>query len=241
MNLISYLNQNVRVKVDRPLGSKHPKHGFIYPVNYGFVPDTISGDGEELDCYVLGVFEPLNEFTGKCIAIIHRINDNDDKLIIVPENRNFSNKEIDVLIEFQERFFKHEIIRENIEFNSLIPELSVSNIEISKKFYKDLGFKIVYERLENKFCFMQFENNQIMLEENNDNWNVAKMEYPYGNGMNISMTVENVDYLYKTLKDKQVKIFLDLEINEYRVNNKIFQDKEFLLQDPDGYLLRFNN
>ena len=88
---------------------------------------------------------------------------------------------------------------------------------------------------------MQFENNQIMLEEKNDNWNVAKMEYPYGNGMNISMTVENVDYLYKTLKDKQVKIFLDLEINEYRVNNKIFQDKEFLLQDPDGYLLRFNN
>lgn len=241
MNLINYLNQNVRVKVDRPLGSKHPKHGFIYPVNYGFVPDTISGDGEELDCYVLGVFEPLNEFTGKCIAIIHRINDNDDKLIIVPENRNFSNKEIDVLIEFQERFFKHEIIRESIEFNSLIPELSVSNIEISKKFYEDLGFKIVYERLENKFCFMQFENNQIMLEENNDNWNVAKMEYPYGNGMNISMTVENVDYLYKTLKDKQVKIFLDLEINEYRINNKIFQDKEFLLQDPDGYLLRFNN
>ena len=97
------------------LGSKHAKHGFIYPVNYGFVPDTISGDGEELDCYVLGVFEPLNEFTGKCIAIIHRINDNDDKLIIVPENRNFSNKEIDVLIEFQERFFKHEIIRENIQ------------------------------------------------------------------------------------------------------------------------------
>ena len=161
MNLINYLNQNVRVKVDRTLGSKHPKHGFIYPVNYGFVPDTISGDGEELDCYVLGVFEPLNEFTGKCIAIIHRINDNDDKLIIVPENRNFSNKEIDVLIEFQERFFKHEIIRENLEFHSLIPELSVSNIEISKKFYKDLGFKIVYERLENKFCFMQFENNQM--------------------------------------------------------------------------------
>lgn len=111
MNLINYLNQNVRVKVDRPLGSKHPRHGFIYPVNYGFVPDTISGDGEELDCYVLGVFEPLNEFTGKCIAIIHRIDDNDDKLIIVPENGNFSNKEIDILIEFQERFFKHEIIR----------------------------------------------------------------------------------------------------------------------------------
>ena len=161
MNNLEYLNKTLEIKIDRPMGSKHPKHGFIYPVNYGFVPDTISGDGEELDCYVLGVFEPLNEFTGKCIAIIHRINDNDDKLIIVPENRNFSNKEIDVLIEFQERFFKHEIIRENIEFNSLIPELSVSNIETSKKFYKNLGFKIVYEILENKFCFMQFENNQM--------------------------------------------------------------------------------
>lgn len=136
MNLINYLNQNIKVKIDRPLGSKHPKHGFIYPVNYGFVPDTISGDGEELDCYVLGVFEPLNEFTGKCIAIIHRINDNDDKLIIVPEGRNFSNKEIEILTEFQERFFKHEIIREDIEFNSLIPELSVSNIETSKNFIK---------------------------------------------------------------------------------------------------------
>lgn len=241
MNLINYLNQNVRVKVDRPLGSKHPKHGFIYPVNYGFVPDTISGDGEELDCYVLGVFEPLNEFTGKCIAIIHRIDDNDDKLIIVPENRNFSNKEIDILIEFQERFFKHEIIRNNIEFNSLIPELSVSNIEASKCFYEDVGFQSVYERHEDKFCFMQLENNQIMLEENNDNWNVAKMEYPYGNGINISMSVENVEDLYRTLKDKQLKFFLDLEVNEYRVGNKIFQDKEFLLQDPDGYLLRFNN
>ena len=155
MNLINYLNQNIKVKIDRPLGSKHPTHGFIYPVNYGFVPDTISGDGEELDCYVLGVFESLNEFTGKCIAIIHRINDNDDKLIIVPEGRNFSNKEIEILTEFQERFFKHEIIREDIEFNSLIPELSVSNIETSKKFYKNSGFKIVYERPENKFCFIQ--------------------------------------------------------------------------------------
>lgn len=241
MNLINYLNQNVKVKVDKPLGSKHQKYGFIYTVNCGFVSDTINKDGEQVDCYVLGVFEHISEFIGKCIAIIHRINDNNDKLIIVPENRNFSNKEIDILIEFQERFFKHEIIRADIEFNSLIPELSVSNIETSKYFYEDLGFKIVYERPENKFCFMQLENNQIMLEENNGNWNVAKMEYPYGNGINISMSVEDVENLYKTLKEKQVKFFFDLEVNEYKVGNKIFQDKEFLLQDPDGYLLRFNN
>ena len=241
MNLINYLNQNIKVKIDRPLGSKHPKHGFIYPVNYGFVPDTISGDGEELDCYVLGVFEPLNEFTGKCIAIIHRINDNDDKLIIVPEGRNFSNKEIEILTEFQERFFKHEIIREDIEFNSLIPELSVSNIDISKKFYMDLGFQVRYERKEDKFCFLQLEENQIMIEEDNNNWNTGKLDYPYGRGINISMTISDVEKLYNKLKEKNIKFFLDLEVHEYRVNDEISLDKEFLLQDPDGYLLRFNN
>lgn len=241
MIIESYLNKKIKVQIGRPIGSKHPEYGNIYPVNYGYVPDTISGDGKALDCYVLGVFEPLNEFTGECIAIIHRINDNDDKLIIVPEGRNFSNNEIDALIEFQERYFQHEIIRGDVEFNSLIPELSVSNIEVSKKFYENLGFKIVYERPEKKFCFMQLENNQIMIEEKNDNWNVGKMEYPYGNGINISMSIRNVEELYKCLKNKKIQIFLDLKVNEYRVNDKIFQDKEFLLQDPDGYLLRFNN
>lgn len=108
---MDYLNKMVDVKIDRPMGSKHPKHNFIYPVNYGYIPNTISGDGEELDCYVLGVFEPLETFSGKCIAIIHRNNDNDDKLIIVPNDREFSDDEIKVLTEFQERFFKSKIIR----------------------------------------------------------------------------------------------------------------------------------
>lgn len=241
MNIKEYLNKNIEVIIDRPLGSKHPKHDFIYPVNYGYVPNTISGDGEELDCYVLGIFEPIKEFKGKCIAIIHRLNDNDDKLIIVPEDRKFSNKEIDVLVEFQEKFFKHEIIRENIEFNSLIPELSVSNIENSKRFYENLGFKIMYERIEDKFCFMQLEDNQIMIEEQNNNWNVGKMEYPYGNGINISMSINDVEKLYGDLKVKKVKLFMDLKVNEYRIDNVVFQDKEFLVQDPDGYLLRFND
>ena len=64
MKLEEYLNKTVNVKIDRPLGSKHPQYGFIYPVNYGFIPNTISGDGEELDCYILGVSEPLIEITG---------------------------------------------------------------------------------------------------------------------------------------------------------------------------------
>ena len=71
-----YLGKVVTVKMDRPLGSKHPKHGFIYPVNYGYLPNTISGDGEELDAYVLGEFAPCDEYDGEVLAIIHRINDN---------------------------------------------------------------------------------------------------------------------------------------------------------------------
>lgn len=59
MKVNDYLGKVLKIEIDRPLGSKHPKHGFIYPVNYGYVPNTISGDGEELDCYLLGVFEPL--------------------------------------------------------------------------------------------------------------------------------------------------------------------------------------
>ena len=106
-----YLEKNIKIKIDRPFGSKHPKHGFIYPVNYGYVPNTISGDGEELDAYLLGVFEPVDEFEGKCIAIIHRTNDDDDKLVIVPEGKNYSDDAINALTEFQEQYFEHIIIR----------------------------------------------------------------------------------------------------------------------------------
>lgn len=106
-----YIEKIVKVKIDRPLGSKHPKHGFTYPVNYGYVPNTISGDGEELDCYVLGIKEPVNEFEGKCIAVIHRTNDNDDKLIIVPEGKNYTDEEIRELTDFQEQYFESDITR----------------------------------------------------------------------------------------------------------------------------------
>ena len=108
---IKYIGKTLNAKIDRPFGSKHPKHGFIYPLNYGYIPNTMSGDGEELDCYILGVFEPIEEFTGKCIAIIHRTNDNDDKLILVPEGKNYSIEQIKSLTEFQEQYFESEIIK----------------------------------------------------------------------------------------------------------------------------------
>lgn len=112
MNSKDYIGKIVDVKIDRPFGSSHPKHKYIYPVNYGYIPNTISGDGEELDCYVLGVFEPVNEFKGKCIAVIHRTNDNDDKLIVVPDGKWYDVNQINALTEFQEQYFEHIVITE---------------------------------------------------------------------------------------------------------------------------------
>lgn len=80
-------------------------------VNYGYVPNTISGDGEELDAYLLGVFEPVDEFIGKVIAVIHRTNDDDDKLVVVPDDRKYSDDAIRALTEFQEQYFESVIIR----------------------------------------------------------------------------------------------------------------------------------
>lgn len=97
--------------MDRPLGSKHPKRKFIYPINYGYVQGVIAPDGAELDAYVLGVFEPVEEFTGICIAVIHRVEDNDDKLVVVPDNVEYTDEQILALTEFQERYFTSEVLR----------------------------------------------------------------------------------------------------------------------------------
>ena len=110
-NAKDYLGKEVSVEIDRPLGSRHPKHGFMYMLNYGFVPNTVSGDGEELDAYLLGEFEPVAESKGKVIAIIHRTNDDDDKLIVSKDGKDYSDDAINALTEFQEKFFKSIIIR----------------------------------------------------------------------------------------------------------------------------------
>lgn len=126
-----------------------------------------------------------------------------------------------------------------MKFNSLIPELSVTNILTSTKFYVLLGFNVKYERKENKFVFLEYENNQIMIEEVNNNWSVGKLSYPFGNGINLSMEVSDIDALYQKVKKLDIPIFRELKVSEYKVDDEVYQDKEFLIQDPDGYLLRF--
>lgn len=101
----------VTVTVDRPLGSYHPKHkDLYYPINYGYIEGVIASDGEEQDAYILGVSEPVETFTGKMIAIIHRYDDVEEKWVVAPENMTFSREEIMEQVKFQEQYFHSEVI-----------------------------------------------------------------------------------------------------------------------------------
>ncbi len=104
------LGKTVQVVVDRPLGSRHPEFpDLVYPVNYGYVEGVIGGDGEAQDAYILGIAEPVSEFTGKVVAVLHREDDNEDKWAVVPDGIRFSPEEILALTEFQEKYFHTKI------------------------------------------------------------------------------------------------------------------------------------
>lgn len=104
------LGKYVKVTVDRPLGSFHPKHKDIfYTVNYGYIEGIIAGDGEYQDAYILGIDKPITEFSGKVIAIIHRFNDVEEKWVVAPDNVSFTKDEIMERVYFQEKFFSIEI------------------------------------------------------------------------------------------------------------------------------------
>jgi inorganic pyrophosphatase len=107
-----FIGKTVTVNMDRPLGSRHPRWGFIYPVNYGYLPGVMAPDQEELDAYVLGAFEPLERFQGTCIAVVRRLDDDDDKLVVVAPGQDYTDDQIRALTEFQERFFTSVIVRE---------------------------------------------------------------------------------------------------------------------------------
>ena len=175
MKNLEYLNKILEAKIDRPIGSSHPKYpDHIYLVNYGYIPNTVSGDGKELDCYVLGEYKPLSEFKGKCIAIIHRLNDDDDKLILAPKNKSFTNAEIRLLTDFQERFYKSEIIRNSnfIDSNKNISELCNTNLEtnidIVKNDNKNYQLKIFED-------ITKFNNQKNPNLTNTNAWNYGNL------------------------------------------------------------------
>jgi catechol 2,3-dioxygenase-like lactoylglutathione lyase family enzyme len=124
--------------------------------------------------------------------------------------------------------------------NHLIPELIVFNFQKSLDFYiKILGFKIEYDRPEKKFAMLSFEENQLMINERNNSWETGILEYPLGRGVNFQIKVNNIASLIALLKENNYKMYEEPQENWYRKNDKEVGSREFLVQDPDGYLLRF--
>ena len=129
-----------------------------------------------------------------------------------------------------------------MDFNNLIPELSVFDILQTKNFYEELGFKIEYERQEEKFVFMSFQDSQFMFEQIHDEgWNTGELIYHLGRGINFSIAVDDIENLYTLVKSKKLEIYKKLTKSVYLVNGIEEIQMEFLIQDPNGYLLRFTN
>lgn len=111
-DLTPLLGQTVRVIVDRPLGSRHPRHSeMIYPANYGEVPGTVSGDGQPIDAYLLGWNVPLTEAVGTVTAVIVRLDDREDKLVVIPHGTEWTDKRILKATHFQEQYFRVQLVR----------------------------------------------------------------------------------------------------------------------------------
>ncbi|MEK6943611.1 MAG: VOC family protein [Nanoarchaeota archaeon] len=126
-----------------------------------------------------------------------------------------------------------------MQFNNLIPELKVSNLSKSLNFYVKIGFKAEYKRPESKFVFLSFQGSQIMLEEVNDDWKTGKLSYPFGRGISFQMKVKSIIPIINLLKKSKYGLFIGPHEKWYRKNDKMLGNRQFLVQDPDGYLLRF--
>ncbi len=145
-NISSMLGKIVTIQVDRPLGSVHPKHpNIIYPINYGYIPGTKSGDGEEIDVYLLGVDMPVEEYTCRIIGIVYRKNDVEDKLIAAPVGMDFHQAELAAAVDFQEKYYQ---------------------TKIDALYHKSCGV-VLYRRTANEIEY-------LLLKQAGDTWSVPK-------------------------------------------------------------------
>ena len=229
----SYLGKTVDIKIDRPIGYVHKKENYclIYPINYGYVPGVLGGDGEELDVYLLGVNEPVTEYKAKIIGIAHRENDVEDKLIASPIDKVFYQNEIAEAIHFQEQYYK-------ITFEALYEKsagavvYTVSDDEIKYLLIKsqngDIGFpKGHIEQGENEESAALreiYEETSIKAELTGDF--KAKIEYTMPNG-----------------KSKTVIYFTAVYANQTPKHNDGFEYNEYMLLEYDAALnsLTFEN
>ena len=130
-----------------------------------------------------------------------------------------------------------------MKWNQMIPEFDVFSLDETLHFYVDLiGFKVVYDRPEDKFAFLELEDVQIMVQEidpDSSKWDTGTLDYPLGRGINFQIDVKNIDEIYNKLKEADYKIFVEMEDHFYRKDDEMLGEREFLVQDPNGFLLRF--
>ena len=128
-----------------------------------------------------------------------------------------------------------------MQFNPLIPELSVSDFEKSLSFYTSiLGFHIEYQRPERQFAFISYQACQVMIEQENPTWKTGPLEYPYGRGINFQIEVDKIDPLLQSLQQHGYPLFIEPKESWYRKDETLLGMREFLVMDPDGYVLRFS-
>jgi len=134
----------------------------------------------------------------------------------------------------------------DMRFNRLVPELSVSDIQKSLDFYNRLGFKIEYQRKEDKFAFLSFQGSQIMIEElreSNDKksvWYTGELKHPFGRGLHFQMEVKDVSTLFNNINKNKYPIKAPLVDRWFRQNKFLLGMRYFLIMDPDGYLILFH-
>ncbi|MCF8059307.1 MAG: inorganic diphosphatase [Bacteriovoracaceae bacterium] len=161
VNPRDYIDETISVVVDRPLGSKHPRYPkMVYPINYGYVPNTLSGDGKELDVYVLGIDKPLTTFTGKCIGYIERLDDNDAKLLVVGDDRFYSQEEIKDIVHFQEQYFDSRIIRWKADLSK--EQVEMLEIEAGNMIPILKNNKMTYDYVKSAESVLKSENTIVV-------------------------------------------------------------------------------
>ena len=229
----SYLGKTVDIKIDRPIGHLHKKenHSLTYLINYGYIPGILGGDGEELDVYLLGVNEPVTEYTAKIIGIAHRENDVEDKLIAAPANKVFYQNEIAEAIHFQEQYYKTTV--------EAVYEKSAGAVV-----YTVSDGKINYLLIKSQNGDVGFPKGHIERGENEET--AALREIYEETSIKAELTGDfkvKIEYTMPNSKNKTVVYFTAEYANQTPKHNEGFEHNEYMLLEYDAALnsLTFKN
>ena len=229
----SYLGKTVDIKIDRPIGYVHKKENYslTYPINYGYIPGVLGGDGEELDVYLLGVNEPVMEYTAKIIGIAHRENDIEDKLIAAPTNKVFYQNDIAEAIHFQEQYYKTTV----------------------EAIYEKSAGAVVYTVLDGmiKYLLIKSQNGDIgfpkgHVEQGENEETAALREIYEETSIKAELTGDfkaKIEYTMPNGKSKTVIYFTAEYTNQTPKHNKCFEHNEYMLLEYGAALnsLTFEN